>query len=71
MSSVFVVVVLVAFIVWLFAPAGRRSASAEIEPVDEDELSAAEREVRDLDVHQRPEDGFQGDDWGPGAGNRK
>jgi hypothetical protein len=71
MSSIFVVVVLVAFIAWLFAPAGRRRATGETEPVDEDELSAAEREVRDLDVHQRPEDGFQGDDWGPGAGSRQ
>lgn len=71
MPSIFVVVVLVAFIVWLFAPAGRRRSTGEIEPVDEDELSAAEREVRDLDVHQRPEEGFQGDDWGPGAGGRR
>jgi hypothetical protein len=23
--------------------------------------------VRDLDPRQRPEDGFSGDDWGPGA----
>jgi len=39
-----------------------------VEPIDAAELEAAEREVRDLDVHQRPEDGFEGDDWGPGAG---
>ncbi len=37
-------------------------------PPDTDELEAAEREVQDLDVNQRPEDGFEGDDWGPGAG---
>jgi hypothetical protein len=41
-----------------------------VEPVDAAELEAAEREVRDLDVNQRPEDGFEGDDWGPGAGKR-
>jgi hypothetical protein len=23
--------------------------------------------VRDLNVNARPEDGFEGDDWGPGA----
>ncbi len=41
-----------------------------VEPVDAAELEAAEREVRDLDVNQRPEEGFEGDDWGPGAGKR-
>jgi hypothetical protein len=35
--------------------------------IDRDELEAAEREVRDLESGQRPEDGFEGDDWGPGA----
>jgi hypothetical protein len=35
--------------------------------IDREELEAAEREVRDLDPSQRPEDGFLGDDWGPGA----
>ena len=37
------------------------------EGIDREELEAAEREVRDLDSSQRPEDGFAGDDWGPGA----
>jgi len=36
--------------------------------IDHEELEEAEREVRDLEAHQRPEDGFLGDDWGPGAG---
>lgn len=36
--------------------------------IDREELEAAEREVRDLESSQRPEDGFLGDDWGPGAG---
>jgi hypothetical protein len=35
--------------------------------IDRDELEQAEREVRDLDPQQRPEDGFMGEDWGPGA----
>jgi hypothetical protein len=35
--------------------------------IDREELEAAEREVRDLESRQRPEDGFEGDDWGPGA----
>jgi hypothetical protein len=35
--------------------------------IDREELEQAEREVRDLDPRQRPEDGFSGDDWGPGA----
>jgi hypothetical protein len=36
--------------------------------IDHEELEKAEREVRDLQASQRPEDGFEGDDWGPGAG---
>ncbi len=35
--------------------------------IDREELEAAEREVRELDPRARPEDGFLGDDWGPGA----
>ena len=35
--------------------------------IDRAELEAAEREVRDLDRGVRPEEGFLGDDWGPGA----
>ena len=35
--------------------------------IDREELEAAEREVRDLDPQQRPDEGFAGDDWGPGA----
>ena len=35
--------------------------------IDYEELEAAEREVRDLESDQRPENGFLGDDWGPGA----
>jgi len=35
--------------------------------IDREELEAAEREVRELESAQRPEDGFEGEDWGPGA----
>jgi hypothetical protein len=35
--------------------------------IDRAELEAAEREVRDLDIGRQPDDGFEGDDWGPGA----
>lgn len=43
-------------------------ANEENDAIDYEELERAEREVRDLDVDARPEDGFVGDDWGPGAG---
>ena len=35
--------------------------------IDYEELERAEEEIRDLDVNARPEDGFEGDDWGPGV----
>jgi hypothetical protein len=38
------------------------------EGIDREELEQAEREVRELKAQQRPEDGFLGNDWGPGAG---
>jgi hypothetical protein len=37
------------------------------EGIDREELEQAEREVRDLGTHQRPDDGWLGDDWGPGT----
>ncbi len=39
----------------------------EDEPIDWATLEEAEREVRDLDADAKPEDGFAGDDWGPGT----
>jgi hypothetical protein len=36
--------------------------------IDHDELEAAEREVQGLESGRQPEEGFEGDDWGPGAG---
>ncbi len=35
--------------------------------IDWDELNKAEDEVRDIDPLAKPEDGFEGDDWGPGT----
>ena len=35
--------------------------------VDPDALERAEREVRDLGLDHQPEEGFEGDDWGPGT----
>jgi hypothetical protein len=61
---------LIALVLWLRRD--RRYPGPRIETDDNEidyaELEAAEREVRDLDPDHRPEDGFEGDDWGPGAG---
>ncbi len=35
--------------------------------IDWETLQKAEDEVRDIDPQARPEDGFEGDDWGPGS----
>jgi hypothetical protein len=40
---------------------------ADDDEIDYDELRRAEEEVRGLGNEARPEDGFEGDDWGPGA----
>jgi hypothetical protein len=60
---------IIAFIIWL-----RRDRSypgprlhSDDEGIDREALEQAEREVRELDTRQRPEEGFMGDDWGPGA----
>jgi len=60
---------LIALILWLRRdrsyPGPRLIGDEEI---DREELEAAEREVRELDASARPDEGFLGDDWGPGAG---
>jgi hypothetical protein len=58
------------------APAHRGTGAptrqrADEDAIDYEELRRAEEEVRDLDVNARPEDGFEGDDWGPGAAGRR
>ncbi len=35
--------------------------------IDWEELEKAEQEIRDVDPMAKPEDGFEGDDWGPGT----
>jgi hypothetical protein len=35
--------------------------------IDWEELEKAEDEIRDVDPLANPEDGFEGDDWGPGT----
>jgi hypothetical protein len=35
--------------------------------IDWEELAQAEDEIRDVDPLANPEDGFEGDDWGPGT----
>lgn len=59
---------LIALVIWLRRsrryPGPRLSGD---DGIDRDELEAAEREVRELDANARPEEGFAGDDWGPGA----
>ena len=45
---------------------GYQSGSLK-DSIDWDELEKAEDEVRDIDPMAKPEDGFEGDDWGPGT----
>jgi hypothetical protein len=42
-------------------------AGEDTDGIDYEELERAEEEVRDLEANVRPEDGFEGDDWGPGT----
>lgn len=62
------IIAVLALVLWL-----RRDRSypgprlTDEDGIDREELEAAEREVRELDASQRPEEGFPGDDWGPGA----
>ncbi len=61
--------VLTSLIVWLTR--GRRYPGPrrlpEDDRIDSEALEAAEREVRDLDAGRRPDQGFEGEDWGPRA----
>lgn len=45
----------------------RKAARDADDEIDYETLEQAEREVRDLDADAKPEDGFAGDDWGPGT----
>jgi hypothetical protein len=58
----------IALVLWLLRDRRYRGPRlADQDGIDREELEAAEREVRDLDTKARPEHGFLGDDWGPGA----
>ena len=61
------VVAIIALVLWLRRDRTYRGPRLADDEIDREELEAAEREVRDLDPKARPEDGFLGDDWGPGA----
>ena len=72
-SLLVAVAVIVALVIWLRRDRrypGPRLHGAEQHGIDREELEEAEREVRDLDPRQRPDEGFLGDDWGPGAARR-
>jgi hypothetical protein len=45
---------------------GDRKVSLE-DDIDWEELERAEDEIRDVDPQANPDDGFEGDDWGPGT----
>lgn len=58
---------IIALVLWLWRERRYRGPRLADDEIDREELEAAEREVRDLDPTARPEDGFLGDDWGPGS----
>jgi hypothetical protein len=67
-SLLVAVTVVAAFGLWLVRrPRHRGPRLVGSDGIDREELEAAEREVRELQSAQRPEDGFEGEDWGPGA----
>ncbi len=69
MTVFFLLLIVAAVAAWLLRPPTHRQSIGEDEAVDDvDALEAAEREVRDLDVHATPEDAKEDiPDWGPGA----
>ena len=48
-------------------PPSAARAGEDTDGIDYEELERAEEELRDLEANARPEDGFEGDDWGPGT----
>ena len=48
-------------------PTDPRTGRRADDGIDWEELQRAEDEVRGLGSDARPEDGWEGDDWGPGA----
>ncbi len=45
----------------------RKEEGSLRDSIDWEELGRAEDEVRGIDPMAKPEEGFEGDDWGPGA----
>ena len=59
---------LLALVVWLVRrPRHPGPRLVGHDGIDRAALEAAEREVRELEGGAGPEEGLQGDDWGPGA----
>jgi len=67
MWLIWAVLVVVGVSLWLRRRSRRPAARIAQDPYDQMELESAEEEVRGLDVNQQPDDGWVGDDWGPGA----
>jgi len=67
MWLIWVVLLLVGVSLWLRRRLRRQTARTRRDPLDRMELESAEEEVRRLDIDQKPDDGWTGDDWGPGA----
>jgi hypothetical protein len=62
------VVAIVSLVFWLRRDRSYPGPRLHDDPgIDRAELEEAEREVRELESRQRPDDAFLGDDWGPGA----
>jgi hypothetical protein len=62
-------VLIVALVLWLLRDRrypGPRLHGAD--GIDQEELEAAEREVRELEAGRMPDEATPGDDWGPGTG---
>lgn len=47
-----------------------RTGAEHDDDIDWEELRRAEDEVRGIDPDAKPEDGYEGDDWGPGTPRR-
>jgi hypothetical protein len=62
-------VAIVALVLWLRRDRSYRGPrlQSDEDGIDHEQLEQAEREVRELGSQQRPEEGFSGDDWGPGS----
>ena len=59
-----------ALVLWVVRTVTRPRRPREADDVDQEELNAAEREVRDWGTGVGPEDEVEGSDWGPGAPGR-